>query len=57
MMNDPHLEPVVCPQCSELVIACALGPTVAVPRHPDLSWPQRDCDASFRIIAAPRILL
>lgn len=56
MTNNPHREPVVCPECGELIIASATGTTITVPSHPDLSWPQRNCAVSALVIAAPKIL-
>lgn len=57
MANIVQWEPIVCPQCGELIIASVTDRTVAIPLHPDLSWPSRNCVVSARTVAATKILL
>lgn len=55
MANNIHREPLFCPECSELVIAYVTGSTIHLPPHPDLSWPQRDCDFRIRVTPVSKI--
>lgn len=57
MVNSLHAEPMICPQCGELIIALVLGAAVRTPAHRDLAWPAADCPAGARLLTVTPILL
>jgi hypothetical protein len=45
-MNIYWEQPMICPQCGELVIADPEGSMVLLPTHPDRLFPFERCEAS-----------
>lgn len=56
MTNKAHKEPVVCPECGELIIVTTAGSAVFIPAHPDAAWPGVECTVSAAAVVARFIL-